>query len=144
MTARRRRTRPVKCEELEPVFVEYVPTDLDDGLLYVSMEYATASHRCACGCGVRVVTPLGPADWILTFDGRVTLSPSVGNGQFECGSHYLIRHNRVVWCRPMTRGAALATHKFDTAQRAQTYGDVPRAGVLTKLSSWLRRFLGRS
>lgn len=134
----------MKCEELEPVFVEYVPTDLDDGLLYVSMEYATASHRCACGCGVRVVTPLGPADWILTFDGRVTLSPSVGNGQFECGSHYLIRHNRVVWCRPMTRGAALATHKFDTAQRAQTYGDVPRAGVLTKLSSWLRRFLGRS
>lgn len=134
----------MKCEELEPVFVEYVPTDLDDGLLYVSMEYATASHRCACGCGVRVVTPLGPADWILTFDGRVTLSPSVGNGQFECGSHYLIRQNRVVWCRPMTRGAALATHKLDTAQRAQTYGDVPRAGVLTRLSRWLRRFLGRS
>lgn len=133
----------MKSKELEPVFVEYVPTDLDDGLLYVSMEYATASHRCACGCGVRVVTPLGPADWILTYDGQVTLSPSVGNGQFPCGSHYLIRRNRVVWCRPMTRDAALATHNADTAQRAQTYGDVPRAGVLTKLSRWLRRFLGR-
>lgn len=134
----------MRGEELEPVFVEYVPTDLNDGLLYVSMEYATASHRCACGCGVRVVTPLGPADWILTFDGRVTLSPSVGNGQFGCGSHYLIRQNRVVWCRPMTRSAALATHKRDTAQRTQTYGDVPRAGVLKRLSRWLRRFLGRS
>ncbi|WP_052091548.1 DUF6527 family protein [Modestobacter caceresii] len=134
----------MKSEELESVFVEYVPTALDDGLLYVSMEYATASHRCACGCGVRVVTPLGPADWTLTFDGRVTLSPSVGNGQFPCGSHYLIRQNKVVWCRPMTRDAALATHKLDAAQRAQTYGDAPRAGVLTKLSRWLRRFLGRS
>ena len=134
----------MRTEELEPVFVGYVPTDLDGGILYVSMEYATASHRCACGCGVRVVTPLGPADWILTFDGRVTLSPSVGNGQFECGSHYLIRQNCVVWRRPMTRGAAVATHKRDTAQRAQTHSDVPRAGVLTKLSRWLRGFLGRS
>jgi hypothetical protein len=143
MTSRRKRTRPVRSE-LEPVFVEFVPTELDDGLLYVSMEYATASHRCACGCGVRVVTPLGLADWILTFDGRVTLSPSVGNGQFACGSHYLIRKNRVVWCRPMTRGAALATHKLDTAQRAQTYGRPPLAGVLTRLRRWLRRVLRRS
>lgn len=135
----------MKSEELEPVFVEYVPMDLDGGILYVSMEYATASHQCACGCGVRIVTPLGPADWILTFDGQVTLSPSVGNGQFPCGSHYLIRKNRVVWCKPMTRSAALATHTLDTAQRAQTYGDVaPRAGVLRKLSRWLRRLLGHS
>ena len=134
----------MRGEELEPVFVEYVPTDLVDGLLYVSMEYATASHRCACGCGVRVVTPLGPADWILTFDGRVSLSPSVGNGQFPCGSHYLIQQNRVVWCRPMTRDAALATHNVDTAERAHTYGPVPRAGVLRRVGQWLRRVLGLS
>ncbi len=126
------------------MFAEFVPTDLDDGLLYVSMQYATASHRCACGCGVRVVTPLGPADWLLTFDGRVTLSPSVGNGQYECGSHYLIRKNRVVWRRPMTQSAALATHKIDNAQRAQTYGGAPRAGALPQLGRWVRRILRRS
>jgi hypothetical protein len=126
------------------MFVEFIPTDLDDGLLYVSMQYATASHRCACGCGVRVVTPLGTADWVLTFNGRVSLSPSVGNGQYKCGSHYLIRNNRVVWCRPMTRSAALAIHKIDNAQRAETYGGVPRPCALRRLGRWLRRVLARS
>jgi hypothetical protein len=129
----------VRSEELQPVFVEFIPTDLDDGLLYVSMDYATATHRCACGCGVSVVTPLGPADWVLIFDGRVTMSPSVGNGQFECRSHYLIRNNRVEWFRPMTRNAARAAHKIDTTHRAQTYGDASRGGTRTRLDRWLRR-----
>lgn len=126
------------------MFVEFVPSDLDDGRLYVSMEYATASHRCACGCGSRVVTPLGPADWVLTFDGRVSLSPSVGNGQFECGSHYLIRKNRVVWCRSMTRGAAMAAHKIDNAQRVQTYNGGRQTGARKRLGRWLSRIVRRS
>jgi hypothetical protein len=134
----------VRLAELEPVFVEFIPAHLEEGLLYVSMEYATASHRCPCGCGVRVVTPLGPADWVLTFDGRVTLSPSIGNGQFACGSHYLIRGNRVAWCRPMTRDAALATHRADTEQRARTYRASARAGARTVVKRWLRRILRRS
>jgi hypothetical protein len=134
----------LRSNELEPVFVEFVPRDLEDGLLYISMEYATASHLCACGCGVRVVTPLRTADWVLTFDGSVTLSPSIGNGQFKCGSHYRIDKNRVVWCRPMTRGAAVATHTVDTAQRVRAYGSAPRAGTLRRLRRWLHRVLRRS
>ena len=66
---------------LQPAFSEYIPTDLDEGLLYVSMDYATASHLCACGCRSKIATPLGRADWVLTFDGTVTLRPSIGNGQ---------------------------------------------------------------
>jgi hypothetical protein len=92
----------VKVQEFEIEFVEFVPADLADGVLYISMQYATASHRCACGCGHRVVTPIGPADWRLTFDGTVTLSPSIGNGQIDCRSHYFIRSNRVLWASPMT------------------------------------------
>jgi hypothetical protein len=134
----------VSRDELKPVFVQFVPTELDEGNLYVALEYATASHLCACGCGERVVTPFGPADWILTFDGQVTLSPSVGNGQFKCGSHYMIRNNRVVLCRPMTQAAAQAVHALDATQRAQTYGGAPRAGAWARLGQWLRRLRRRS
>ncbi len=82
-----------------PGLDQFVPAKLEAGRLYVSLTYATASHLCARGCGTRVVTPLRLADWVITFNGRVTLSPSVGNGQYACGSHYLIRDNTVRWCR---------------------------------------------
>ena len=36
-------------------FVEFIPKVLDEGVLYVSMTYATARHLCFCGCGMRVV-----------------------------------------------------------------------------------------
>ena len=51
-------------------FVEYVPDELEDGVLYVSIPFATVSHRCCCGCRHEVVTPLTPTDWSLTFDGE--------------------------------------------------------------------------
>jgi hypothetical protein len=60
------------------------------------MEYATAAHNCCCGCGLQVVTPFTPADWKFTFDGEtVSLWPSIGNWNFPCRSHYIIRHNRI-------------------------------------------------
>ena len=81
-------------------FVETAPDDLDDGVLYVSIEYASALHRCACGCGIEVVTPLSPGGWKLIFDGRsVSLHPSIGNWDFPCRSHYWIRQGRVQWAK---------------------------------------------
>jgi hypothetical protein len=41
--------------------------------LYVSLEYATAIHACACGCGNEVVTPLSPNGWKLTFEPALRL-----------------------------------------------------------------------
>ena len=67
--------------KLEPTFVTYVPRDLEDGRLYISMEYATSVHLCACGCRTKTVTPLSRGGWTLSFNGAVTLRPSVGNGQ---------------------------------------------------------------
>ncbi len=79
-------------------FVEFVPETLKDGVVYVSITYATAVHKCCCGCGSEVVTPISPADWQLTFDGdSISLYPSIGNWGFHCRSHYWIRRNRVVW-----------------------------------------------
>jgi hypothetical protein len=88
---------------LTPEFVEYIPRQLDDGLLYVSILYCTAVHKCACGCGNKVVTPISPADWHMLFDGEaLSLFPSVGNWEFPCQAHYWIRSNRVVWAKPCT------------------------------------------
>jgi hypothetical protein len=81
-------------------FVEFVPDELEDGILYVSITYATVLHKCACGCGNEVVTPLSPSDWQLTFNGEtISLFPSIGNWSFPCQSHYWIRKNEVVWVR---------------------------------------------
>lgn len=79
-------------------FVEFMPSELAEGVLYVSMVYSTAIHKCCCGCGQKVVTPFSPTDWQLTFDGEaVSLKPSIGNWNFPCQSHYWVERNRVRW-----------------------------------------------
>jgi len=89
---------------LRPQFVEFIPEQLEDGVLYVSQRYGTAMHLCCCGCGSEVVTPLNPAGWTLDIvNGGVTLRPSIGNWSLPCRSHYLIRRGRVVWARDMSR-----------------------------------------
>lgn len=84
--------------QLAHQFVEYIPQELQNGTVYVSIPFATAVHKCCCGCGSEVVTPLSPTDWQLTFDGEtVSLQPSIGNWSFACQSHYWIRRNQVNW-----------------------------------------------
>ena len=79
-------------------FVEFIPNELKEGTLYVCMGLATVVHKCCCGCGNEVVTPLSPSDWKLIFDGEtITLHPSIGNWGFKCQSHYWIRDSRVRW-----------------------------------------------
>lgn len=89
----------MKVNIFTPLFVEYIPLELEEGFLYISMKYATVTHLCACGCKQKVITPISPNAWSLWFDGEsVTLSPSIGNYEQDCYSHYFIRGNRVVWC----------------------------------------------
>lgn len=88
----------MKMTHVRPQFVEWVPERLEDRVLYVSMELATAIHLCACGCGQEVVTPFSPTDWKLCFDGEnVSLDPSIGNWSFPCRSHYWIRGGVIRW-----------------------------------------------
>jgi hypothetical protein len=41
----------MKRSSISHEFVEFVPSELKEGVLYVSVQYATAVHKCACGCG---------------------------------------------------------------------------------------------
>ena len=85
-------------------FVEYIPEELKERTLYISKEYGTAVHKCCCGCGREVVTPLSPTGWQLAFDGKsVSLYPSIGNWSLPCQSHYFIRKNKVVWAAQWTK-----------------------------------------
>jgi hypothetical protein len=64
---------------LTPEFVDFIPEVLEDGKLYISQTYATAVHKCCCGCGHKVVTPLSPTGWRLAVErGFVSLYPSIG------------------------------------------------------------------
>src|SRR5688572_6733460 len=86
----------MRVDVLTPVFVEDIPDLLSDGHLYISIQYATVLHKCPCGCGHEVVTPLSPTDWRLVFDGEtVSLEPSIGNWSFPCQSHYWITRSQV-------------------------------------------------
>lgn len=85
-------------------FVEYIPEQIEEGVLYISKRYGTAVHKCCCGCGEEVITPLGPTDWSLWVTGNdVTLDPSIGNWSYACRSHYLIRRSKVVWAGQMSK-----------------------------------------
>jgi hypothetical protein len=77
-------------------FVDNIPEKLDNETIYISIKYRTVVHKCICGCGNEVVTPLSPTDWKLTFNGNsVSLYPSIGNWSFDCKSHYWIIENEV-------------------------------------------------
>jgi hypothetical protein len=78
--------------------VEFIPKTLDEGILYVSIHFKVAAHICPCGCGTKIITPLGPCEWSFTEKkGEPTLYPSVGNWQIPCRSHYWIKNGHIEW-----------------------------------------------
>jgi hypothetical protein len=142
----------MRVEYLTTRFVELMPSDLESGTLYVSMEYATVIHLCCCGCGNRAVTPLSPAGWSLRYNGDgISLTPSIGNGSFFCRSHYWIVDSRVEWlpqlpaddidrARRRDREAQLALETSGSG-RSSTQKDAPSkiAILFRRIQSGLRR-----
>ena len=133
----------------EPRFVTSVPAELEPGILYISIQYATALHLCACGCGREVVTPLAPDKWSMTFDGAaVSLRPSIGNWSFSCRSHYWIGPGgRVRWDRTWS-DAEVARARAGSAATVQPRPSPSEdAGsslrVLERFTRWALRLFGR-
>lgn len=136
-------------------FVDHIPEQLDDGVVYVSIPYATALHLCCCGCGNEVVTPFSPARWSLTFDGEaISLAPSIGNWSFSCQSHYWIDQGRVRWAarwtkeriaagrvadqRSLDRKVADATLTVDLNWEVNHGESSVRRGIWARIRRWLR------
>lgn len=103
---------------IEHEFVERVPANRKERTLYVSIPFATAVHSCMCGCGTKVVTPLSPPQWKMTFDGEtVSLWPSIGNSGLACGAHYVIENDRVIWAPKWTDKEIAAGRTRDKSLR---------------------------
>jgi hypothetical protein len=124
--------------------VEFMPKQLEPGILYVSEKYGTAAHLCACGCGAKIRTPLGPTEWAVRETlGGPSLWPSIGNWQQTCRSHYIIRGGRIVWAGDWTeleiKGGRLAE-----ALRRKAYFDAMYADQrwTKRFWRWLKGLLG--
>lgn len=105
-------------------FVEYIPDDLKDGVIYVSTKFGTVVHKCCCGCGNEVVTPLSPTDWQVTFDGEsISLYPSIGNWSLDCKSHYWIKNNKVKWSYQWSEDEINAGRYYDSLEKKKYYNN---------------------
>jgi hypothetical protein len=110
---------------LRPAFVAYIPEKIEEGVLYVSVEHRTVVHKCCCGCGNEVVTPLDPTQWKLIYDGRVSLEPSVGSWNLACRSHYWIKHNAVRWAEQWSDARIAAARSAQRQRTLQHYAPTP-------------------
>jgi Family of unknown function (DUF6527) len=103
-------------------FTEFIPDKIEEGIIYISIEYCTAIHKCCCGCGNEVVTPLSPTDWELSFNGEaISLSPSIGNWSFDCKSHYWVINNTIRWSRKWPKEMINANRENDQIKKSKYY-----------------------
>ena len=90
-----------KRMSLCPRFVRAIPIDgrqIEEGYLYIALQYNTIVHRCPCGCGGLSEIGLAPGLRTFEYDGeKVSLWPSIGARSLKCRSHYWILGNEVVW-----------------------------------------------
>lgn len=124
--------------------VEYMPKQLQPGILYVSEKFCTAAHLCACGCGEKIRTPLGPTEWsVKETAGGPSVWPSVGNWQKACQSHYVIRNGRIIW-HDQWSAAQIAAGRRDEQERRQAHYDAMYAqdGLWNRFWRWVKSLFG--
>lgn len=134
----------MKLEHIRLQRVEYMPKQLEPGILYVSERFGAVAHLCACGCGAKIRTPLGPTEWkFREAASGPSLWPSVGNWQQACKSHYVIDDGEIIWCGTWTPEQVLAGRRAEQARREAYYDAMyakPRWFV--RLWRWIKARLG--
>ena len=126
--------------------VHYMPKELRPGVLYVSEEFDIAMHLCACGCGLKVKTPLGPTEWSVEETQRgLTLHPSVGNWQQACQSHYWIIRGDLIWAEKWTEEEISAGRRHEQKRRSEYYSalDRKRGGTFQRFWDWFKGLFGQ-
>ncbi|WP_145987511.1 DUF6527 family protein [Cupriavidus neocaledonicus] len=142
----------MKLKTIRPNYVSQFPASFEEGILYISEEFETAGHLCCCGCGEKVITPLNPVKWQIRKDGdKVSLSPSIGNWNYACQSHYWISQNQVVEAKkfdPKTiravqrRDRRDMTRYIERTNAAAAAAKKHKPSFASKVNEWLRRLLG--
>jgi len=102
--------------------VHFMPKVLEPGVLYFAEEYGAAAHLCACGCGTKIRTPIGPTEWSVDEGSQgVSLHPSIGNWQLPCRSHYLITRGEVIWSGRWTEDQIQMGREREVSRRSDYY-----------------------
>lgn len=116
--------------DIQLIKVKFIPKYLDVGFLYVSKKFDIAAHICPCGCGTKIVTPLGPCEWSFSEKkGRPTLYPSIGNWQIPCKSHYWIKNGQIEWSYTWTDEEIEAGRKAEQQKRELYYQNKKRSQI---------------
>lgn len=121
--------------------VHYMPKQLAPGVLYISEEFRTAAHLCACGCGSKVRTPLGPTEWQIKNTSRgPCLYPSIGNWQQACKSHYWIHQGEVIWSEQWSPDQISLGRQHEETRRRVYYGTPAPSSesLLQDIWNWLK------
>jgi hypothetical protein len=123
-------------------YVHFMPSAFKLGVLYVSKEFEIAVHLCACGCGSKVRTPLGPTEWTFqkTEEGP-SLEPSIGNWQLPCRSHYVIKRGEILWARPWSHMEIERGSKIEQIRREVYYRKMysKQSNIFKHILEWFRK-----
>lgn len=122
--------------------VRTMPVQLEPGVLYVSEEFETAAHLCACGCSSKVRTPLGPTEWQFT-DHPLgpSLRPSIGNWQRPCKSHYWIDRGKIEWSAEWTPEQIAAGRAAEERRREHYYAELYADRWWVRFWRWLKSIM---
>jgi len=134
----------MKVSSIQLRRVEIMPKQLESGVLYVSERFGTAAHLCACGCGAKIRTPLGPTEWEFNeTPSGPSLWPSVGNWQQACQSHYVIQAGKIVWARKWSP-EQIAAGRLDEERRRKAYYEAMYAKppYLVRIWRWVKSLFG--
>jgi len=124
--------------------VRTMPARLESGLLYVSEEFSTAAHLCACGCGSKVRTPLGPTEWTFFDDtDGPSLDPSIGNWQRPCRAHYWITNGHVIWSTQWSSEQVIAARALEQLRRDRYYAARHPSPWWKRVWRWIKSLFGR-
>jgi hypothetical protein len=132
-----------RSESFELRKVKYMPTTLEQGILYVAAEYKACAHLCACGCGSIVRTPLNRWTLTETEDGP-SLDPSIGSWEEQCQSHYWIEGGKVRWSDKWSREEVEAGRRKEQNRRDAHYKTMyQKDSKLRRLWNRLKSQFGR-
>ncbi len=87
---------PMKLTTLQLKYVDYIPVEREEGILYLCQEYHVSCHRCPCGCGKDVILDHNRWEYSILSD-TITVRPSVWSFNLPCKSHYFITNNQIEW-----------------------------------------------
>jgi hypothetical protein len=132
----------VKMERIKLLKVHYLPKELEEGFLYVSIEFGVAGHLCPCGCKNKIITPLDSTEWTFKeVNNKPTLFPSIGNWQLPCKSHYWITDGVIEWSYQWSNKQIKEGRKAEDKKRKSHYDRLKRKdsndSLFKRLGVWL-------